>query len=273
MKTNLSQIGEFGLIDRIRKKVRTFQNVYVGIGDDAALLKEEKGLSLLTMDLMVEGVDFSFRSAQPEEVGRKALAINLSDAAAMGAGPEAALVGLVLPRSTSLKSIDQFYKGLLTLAKKFRVSVVGGDLSRGPAWMISVALFGRVTHGRPVLRSGAKPGDIICVTGALGGAILKKHLHFEPRVHEGKFLAREGVRAMIDVSDGLIQDLEHILWASKVGAKLSLDQIPISKDAWKLAKQNRKRALTRALSDGEDFELLCTVPPAVWKKLERNWKK
>ena len=272
MKKNLSHIGEFGLIERICKKVNVYEKMWTGIGDDAAILKEGKEFSLLAMDLMVEGVDFSFRSATPEEIGRKALAINLSDIAAMGSDPQAVLIGLVMPRTTTLETVDRFYKGFTKLAKKFRVSIVGGDLSHGRLWTVSVAIFGRA-RVKPILRSGAKPGDLICVTGTFGGSILKKHLHFEPRIKEGKFLAQMGAHSMIDVSDGLVQDLQHVLRASKVGAQLWLDRIPISRDAKQLAKGNREKALQRALTDGEDFELLCTISPAAWKQIEQGWTK
>ncbi len=273
MKT-VRSIGEFGLIRRIGKKAPVFRNVLVGIGDDAAVVTPEKGKNLvLASDILVEGVDFDFKTATPEEVGRKAIAINLSDIAAMGAVPQAALVGLCLPPNVSIRKVDRFYSGLNRMAKSFRVSVVGGDISKAPRWMISICLAGSVEHSRAVLRSGAKPGDVICVTGTFGGSILGKHLNFTPRLEEGRFLARFGVNAMIDVSDGLIQDLSQVLEKSKVMANLWPDQVPVSAAAGKLAKKSGFSALRHALTDGEDFELLFTLPRRRLKDLARLWKK
>lgn len=270
----LKQIGEFGLIELIRKKSPVFKSTFVGIGDDAACLAGTgKRFALLSTDVMVEGIDFTFRLATPEQVGRKALAINLSDIAAMGGEPHAALVGLVLPKSATLKSLMRFHQGMSKLARAYRVSLVGGDLSRGPCWVVAVSIYGTVSQGKAVLRSGARPGDLICVTGSFGGSIAKKHLDFAPRIREGQFLAKTGATAMIDVSDGLLQDLEHVLGASKVSADLWLDKIPVSRDAVRLSRGEKQKALKRALTDGEDFELLFTLASSKWETVRRQWKK
>ena len=269
----VSAIGEFGLISRIQKKVRIGKNVILGIGDDAAVLKIGQHEQLLSTDLLVENVDFTFRSAKPEEVGRKALAVNLSDIAAMGGRPEAVVIGLAIPKSASLSQVDRFHRGFIKLANQFKVSVVGGDLSRGPCWMIAVTILGTLPSGKPVLRKGIRPGDLICVTGNLGGSIIKKHLLFNPRVLEGEFLGRFDVHAMIDVSDGLVQDLKHMLCASNVAARIWLDQIPISKDAIRLSRNQHSKALVCALTDGEDFELLFSVSKNQWNRLKTKWQK
>ncbi len=272
MKT-LRALGEFGLIEKLRRKLPCAPPLVCGIGDDAAVLKPSKENQLLTTDLLVEGVDFSFRSATPKEAGRKALAVNLSDIAAMGGEPQTALISLVLPQNAKLRAVDEFFGGIAALAKKFGVSIAGGDLSKGPCWMISVSILGRMNSVKPVLRSGAKAGDLIAVSGTLGGSILGKHLHFDPRVREGQFLARSGANAMIDVSDGLLQDLRHILFRSKTAADLYLEQVPVSEAAFKLAKGNVKQALAHALTDGEDFELLFTVSKNAWASLGKQWSK
>lgn len=261
--TNISHIGEFDLIERIKRRTPKSKNILIGIGDDAAILKKSGRNILLTTDLLVENVDFSFKTAMPEQIGRKALAVNLSDVAAMGGIPKTAVIGLVVPPKTDVNRIERFYQGLLKLAKQFKVSIAGGDLSKGPLWMVSVTLLGEANR-KSILRSGAKAGDLIGVTGKLGGSIRGKHLNFIPRVEEGKFLADSGIHSMIDISDGFLQDLGHILRASKTGALVALDHVPISKDA---------KTLDQALSDGEDFELLFTASPAIWKKLEPKWKK
>ena len=272
MKT-IEKIGEFGLIEFIRKKTSKGKSVLVGIGDDAAIVRASRRYQLFATDLLVENVDFSFRTATPEQIGRKALAINLSDIAAMGGSPESAMVGLVIPRRTKFEVLDQFYRGMLKLAKEFGVSIVGGDLSRGPCWMIAVSIFGNLPFGKGVLRKGARPGDLICVTGDLGGSIARKHLVFVPRVREGRFLAKTGAHAMIDISDGLIQDLTHVLHASKVGGELWLEKIPVSRTADQISRGNAKKALLHALTDGEDFELLFTISERRFKRLKLLWQR
>lgn len=257
---SLKKIGEFGLIDQIAKRIKNSKRVQIGIGDDAALVHNLSEKSLLTTDLLIEGVDFDFKTAAPNQVGHKALAVNLSDIAAMGGVPKFALIGLGVPKNEKLSRIDKFLDGILKIARRFDVDIVGGDLSKAPCWMISVTLIG--TPGpRTVSRSGARAGDLIYVTGSLGGSIAGKHLDFTPRVKEGQWLAGFGATSMIDLSDGLLQDLGHILTKSRLGARINLDSIPAS------------GILNRALTDGEDFELLFTIPQSKQRALEFGWKK
>lgn len=268
-------MNEFAFIEYLRRKIPVSGRVRIGIGDDAAVLDVGKGRRLVvSTDVIVENVDFKLKSLSPEKIGRKALAVNLSDIAAMGASPTAFVISVGKPTRISTTWLKRFYNGLLALAKQYDVPCVGGDFSRSEEFFASVTIFGEVSPHHLVKRSGATPGDWIAVTGALGGSLLHHHHDFTPRVREGIFIAGHITpTAMIDISDGLIQDLVHILKASKVGAVLDLDQIPVSHDAKKMGSGNKAKALLRALSDGEDFELLFTVPP--WQKmmLEKSWAK
>ena len=267
-------MDEFAFIEYLRKKAPCSSRVVIGIGDDAAVLKVSKGKRLVvSSDVIVEGVDFRMKELNPEQVGRKALAVNLSDMAAMGAMPTAFMVNIGKPSRTTSAWLKRFYKGLLALAKQFDVVCVGGDFSKSKEFVASVTIFGEASPGRIVKRSGAKPGDWIAVTGALGGSLSRHHYDFTPRVREGLWLAQNvKPTAMIDISDGLIQDLSHILKSSKVGAVLDLDKIPVSRDARAMSRGNEVQALGRALSDGEDFELLFMVSPTHKVKLEKLWK-
>lgn len=266
--------SEFGLIEMLKKKIPRSLQGQIGIGDDAAVLAGPgRERLLLTTDILVEGVDFKPK-ARPELVGRKALAVNLSDIAAMGGTPSACVVGLGLPRRMSEKYVGRVYGGMTALAKKFGVQIAGGDISRSPVFFISVAMLGKAGANEIITRAGARPGDVIGLTGRLGGSILRRHFLFTPRIAEGRFLAaRFKPHAMIDISDGLVQDLWHILAGSKVSAALDLDRIPVSSDALRLARRNSIKALGHALTDGEDFELLFTLDPRKRERLERRWEK
>jgi len=268
-------MDEFSFIEYLKKKIPKFERVCVGIGDDAAVLSVDTAKKLVvSTDVIVENVDFKVKALSPEKIGRKVLAANLSDMAAMGALPTAFVISVGKPSYITTAWLKCFYKGLLALAKEYGVACVGGDFSSSKEFFASVTIFGEVSLHSLMKRSGAMPGDWIAVTGALGGSILKHHHDFTPRVREGLFLSRQITpTAMIDISDGLVQDLSHVLKASGVGAVLDLDNIPVSRDARKMSEGNEKKSLVRALSDGEDFELLFTVPP--WQKvmLEKIWKK
>jgi len=268
-------MNEFAFIDFLKKKSLRSKGILLGIGDDASVLCVERGKQLVvSTDAIVENVDFILKKLSPEKIGRKVLAINLSDMAAMGANPTAFVIVIGKPRYISTAWLKRFYGGLLKLAKQYDVACIGGDFSSAKEFFASVTILGEVKPGRAVSRAGAKAGDWIGITGKLGGSILRHHYSFSPRVSEGRFLG-EGrwVNSMIDVSDGLIQDLTHILKASNVGAVLDLEKIPVSMDAKKLSKGKKTGALNRALSDGENFELLFTMLPRQKKVFEKNWKK
>jgi len=248
----LQDIGEFGLIRRIAEKKKiSDKDVVVGIGDDTAVLKYKKNLYLLlTTDILIEGVHFN-KKATPFQIGWKALAVNISDIAAMGGIPKYALVSLGLKKNLSLKFVDEIYQGIRSLAKKFRVKIVGGDTVASSKIVINVALTGEVEKKYLTLRKGAKIGDKIYVTGRLGDSISGKHLSFIPRVKEARYLVKNlHPTAMIDISDGLFSDLKRICEASDVGAKIEQKKIPVSREAV---------SLQNALTGGEDFELLFTV--------------
>ena len=258
----ISKLGEFGLIDRIKKSIKTDAAVVKGPGDDCAVIKFSKDKYILfTSDMIVEGVDFTGKD-RPYLVGRKAIAVSVSDIAACAGLPRYCLVSVGMPGNTSVDFIDKLIKGMFHFAKKYGINIVGGDISRARQLTIDVSMLGIVEKKNLALRSGAKIGDIIFVTGKLGGSILGKHLRFTPRLKEARFLVKNfRVNSMIDISDGLTQDLGHILEESSSGAIIYEDLIPISKQA---------RNLNDALYWGEDFELLFTVSAYEAKKLYRK---
>jgi thiamine-monophosphate kinase len=257
--------GEFEFINWIRGRTKAARGVIVGPGDDCAVVGlAEKKIALVTTDMMVEGVDFNLKTATPGHIGYKAMAISLSDIAAMGCEPRFAVAAVNLPRKRSMAFAKALYAGLRAAADPFGVAIVGGDVSssRGEL-VVCTTVFGLEGTHKPVLRKGARPGDLILVTGELGGSILGKHLDFTPRVREGLALNEKyKPTSMIDISDGLLADLGHICDESRAGLEIYEWQIPVSADARKLSKRSGKTPLKHALSDGEDFELLFTLPRA-----------
>ena len=279
-------MNEFELIARLTHSLPANPAVVTGPGDDCAVLDlgiPDK-LVLFKTDAVVEGIHFT-RATPPEKIGRKALARCLSDIAAMAGIPTAALVTIALPKNFDVEFVSQIYAGLNALAERFKVAIVGGETTTNPERiLISIALLGLVERGKQILRSGAQVGDAIFVTGELGGSLAGKHLDFEPRIAEAQWLASHAhIHAMLDLSDGLAGDLRHLLNASGVGAELLKPALPISRDA-KLRARGQVResmadsappkpAALAALTDGEDFELLFTVPSQEAVKLLDAWKK
>ena len=240
----------------------------IGIGDDCASLQLTPGRNcLITTDTLLEGVHFDRKNTSARQIGRKALAVNLSDMAAMAGIPLAAVVTFGLPRDFGQRLAEELYLGLKEIADQFHVAIVGGDTNFSPAGLVvSVTLLGEDTARGPVRRSGALPGDWIMATGSFGGSILGRHLEFSPRVGEARQLhQRYDLHAMIDVSDGLAADLFHILEESHTGAVLEQQAIPISDAAYQMADD--RSALKHALGDGEDFELLIVLAPEEGKRL------
>jgi thiamine-monophosphate kinase len=227
---------------------------------------------ILTTDHLVEGVHFDLKEARPSAVGRKVMACNLSDIAAMGCRPVAATVTVAVPPHVTLADLRAVHRGMRRVSDPFGVAIVGGDTSRSPRdLVIGVTLVGETKGLRPVLRSGARVGDSILVTGRLGGSRLGRHLRFVPRVSEGwRLNHRYRIHAMIDLSDGLGIDLSRLLRASGVGAILEARRIPIAPAARRMAAESGRSALEHALGDGEDFELLFTTSEAEARRIEAD---
>lgn len=236
----------------------------LGLGDDAAVLDlGNQPQCVATADLITEGVDFRLGETSAERIGRKALAVNLSDMAAMAARPLAAVVALALPRAGALDLAIALYQGILPLAEQFHTAIAGGDTNTwdGPL-AIGITLIGQRTDRGVLRRDGARPGDAIVVSGEFGGSILGKHFDFDPRVNEALLLnERYDLHAGMDVSDGLSLDLSRLCRASGCGAVVDLAAIPIAAAARELTRSSgaQASALDRALSDGEDFELLMAL--------------
>ena len=271
-------MNEFELIARLTQSLPTNEAVVVGAGDDCAVLDfglRDKWL-LFKTDAVVEGVHFT-PDTPPGKIGRKALARCLSDIAAMAGTPAAALVTIGLPRKFDVRFVEALYGGMSALAEKCGVAIVGGETTANPERaLVSVALLGTVARGKPVLRSGAKAGDAIFVTGELGGSRAGRHLEFEPRLAEARWLVKHfAIHAMIDLSDGLAGDLRHLLKASGVGAELLKTAVPVSRAAKLQARHGppARPAFAAALADGEDFELLFTMASRDAVKLLDAWKK
>jgi thiamine-monophosphate kinase len=281
----IEEIGEFGLIRRIRKKTPLkVPGIVMGIGDDSAVFKTNPGkLVLATCDMLVERVHFDLNFFTFFQVGKRAMALNLSDIAAMGGVPRYALVSLGLPKKTKVEFIDDLYRGMKNLGSKFAVEIIGGDTVESPEGIVlNLTLWGEVERNFLVLRSGAKVGDSILVTGTLGDSraalallksglrikgsgfrrIVKKYLTPAPRVKEARSIVRHrGATSMTDSSDGLSQEISHLTSASKVGAEIWMDKIPLSLSAIKAARVLRKDPLDFAFYGGEDLELIFTAPP------------
>ncbi len=290
----VSQVGEFGLIDLLQKEAEAAQdkaqpawkNLIIGIGDDAAAWRCARPVQVATVDTLVEGIDFTRQIIPWEDIGWRSMAANLSDIAAMGSAPRYALVSLGLPDDTDAEDIVRLYRGMTELARQHGTAIVGGDISGAPVIVITITIMGD-SAGDLLTRSAAKPGDKVAVTGYLGAAAAglevllgKKTLPANevaplrqafarpvPRVVEGQALVASGVRCGMDISDGLVADLGHICEMSRVGARVEVDRVPVhpAVRAW-----FGERALSLALSGGEDFELLFTAGADTIKEVKNK---
>ena len=276
---DISDLGEFGLIERLRAALPapTSDRLIVGIGDDAAVWRNGGAYTIATTDTMVAGVHFLPDAVAWRDVGWKALAVNVSDVAAMGGTPAFALVTLCLPPDTPVDAVDALYAGLRECAEAYGVAIAGGDIVSAPVVAITVALNGDAAvdaGGAPLLlrRGAAQVGDVVAVTGVLGGSggglralveratptratrrLIERHMRPQPRIDAGRAAIAAGIACGIDISDGLAQDLGHICEASRAAAELRLDRIPLDPD---LAATWPDDAVTMAATGGEDYELL-----------------
>ncbi len=267
MKT-IADIGEIALVERIKSFLPDLHDLSIKAGDDCAVVKSAPNSDLvLASDPVIAGVHFS-DDAEPYDIGHKAVGRVLSDFAAMGAEPKWILINLVAPPETDINIIDEIYRGANELLARFGAAIVGGDVARGDKLELHVFGTALVPVGEAISRNGAGTGDWLFVTGILGGSIVGHHLDFEPRIEQGVWL-RNRVTAMMDISDGLILDLQRMLKMSGVGCKLDVSKVPISPDAAEM--NDGKSSLEHALSDGEDFELLFTVTDAEKDKFIVSW--
>ncbi|UCF71888.1 MAG: thiamine-phosphate kinase [Deltaproteobacteria bacterium] len=287
-----SEIGEFGFIESIKKEcVTSLKGVIKGIGDDCAVFGPYSGrLLLFTTDMLVEDIHFVRDTITPYQLGWKAIAVNLSDIAAMGGKPLFILISLAIPVEMDVELIQDFYKGMKDICRHYKVDIVGGDTVASPDTLtINVSLIGEVKENEILYRSGARPGDKIFLTGAvgdssaglkilkneisppdsIGGHFIKAHNEPKPLIETGRIIATSRLAsAMIDLSDGLLSDLGHICKESGVGAILFRSKIPLSSQLKSLASIANFNPLDLALSGGEDYVLLLTVPEAKIQDLD-----
>lgn len=292
---NLDRLGEFGLIARFQSRIRNRSpRIVKGIGDDCAVFSQPGGNYLVvSTDALIESVHFDLKTHTPEQLGWKTVAVNVSDIAAMGATPRFAVITLCLPQSTRVAFLDRLYKGLGRACEAFGVDLVGGDTVASPRHlMINLTIFGETHKKRLFTRQGARPGDAVMVTGTLGDSalglklltsprkrwrgravdrkkLMRRHLEPEPRLEEAKRLAKSKwkVTSMIDISDGLAQDLNHLLAPGALGAELWEAALPTSKPFENVCLANKLDPCKLMLEGGEDYELLFTLNSEDAKKL------
>jgi thiamine-monophosphate kinase len=263
---NLRGLGEDRLLRHLLSRLSLANAVVHGPGDDCAVVepRDRRNFLVLKTDCVVAGVHF-LPTANTFDIGWKAMMRPLSDFAATSAVPQFALITLIAPEQTKVEWVDGLYRGLRRAAKRFKVSIVGGEMSSTPGPVaISVSVVGFVERDRCILRRGGKAGDDLFVTGQLGGAVNQKHLQFIPRIVESRWLTENfSVHAMMDLSDGLGADLPRLARASRVGFAIEMDNLPLTRGA----------KIDDAISEGEDYELLFAISPRERTRLEREWRK
>jgi thiamine-monophosphate kinase len=288
----LKDLGEFGFIDKIKLNalIRKYQGL-VGIGDDCALFKVTEGMSvLMTTDMLVERVHFLRDIMTPYQIGYKSLAVNLSDIAASGGIPKEAFISIAVPEDVSVEDLMEIYRGMKELASGFDVNITGGDTTGSlQDLIINIAVTGEVEADLVLYRSGAKEGDLICVTGCLGDSgagldiilhrrdemsnfphLINQHFMPLPHIEQGRIIAQSRLaHAMMDISDGLASDIRHICNASELGAVIYENQLPLSENFMKYVTQFKKDLLKTAIGIGEDYNLLLTVPPGNFDALKK----
>ncbi len=264
-------MNELALVDWLQKRIAGAPDVLLGPGDDCALVDPQgAGALAITTDTLLEGAHFR-PDDDPRAVGEKALAASLSDLAAMGCRPRWCVAGVGCRRGAAADWAERFADGVLACAARHGIALVGGDVTLGDGPVsITVTAVGSPFPGGPVRRAGARAGDVLAVTGRLGGSLAGRHLSFTPRLRESEHLCAAGaVHAMMDLSDGLALDLRRLCRASGVGAVVEAAALPVHDDA-RTAADGRSPAL-HALTDGEDFELLCAVAADRWTELAAGW--
>lgn len=292
-RTELSELGEFGLIDHLTKNIKIKDKFVVkGVGDDTAVLDAGDHFLLATKDLLIEGIHFDMAYTPLKHLGYKSVVVNLSDIAAMNGTPKQILIGIAVSNRYSVEALSEFYEGIYAACERYGVDMVGGDTTSSPSGLfISITALGTVKKGEVTFRSQAKENDLICVSGDLGGAymgllllerekevfkkdpsmqpdlrghdyILQRQLKPEPRFDVLEQLRKAGIKpnAMIDISDGLASEILHICKGSKAGCNLYEDKIPIDPATAMIAEEFNIQPITAAMNGGEDYELLFTVP-------------
>ncbi len=284
----MSKLGEFELIKQIRTSFPAPQHI-TGIGDDCAVIPQQEGYeTLVSTDMLMEGVHFLIEDVNPYQLGWKSAAVNFSDIAAMGGEPIGSFLAFSLPKSLSDEWVSKFMEGYQAISKQFNFPLLGGDTTSSlDRLCVCVTVLGKTSKNKARLRTDAKPGDLICVTGTLGDSaggldvilnkrvrnedeqwLLDRHYLPTPRIPEGIELAKtEGVHAMMDISDGIGSDLRHILEESHVGAEITVNAIPLSEQLCRYCKKNTLDAIQLATCGGEDYELLFTITEDAERKI------
>lgn len=301
--TSIAELGEFGLIDRLTEKIRLINKSTIkGVGDDAAILEFVEKQVVVSTDLLTEGIHFNLMYVPLQHLGYKAVAVNVSDICAMNAVPRQITVSIALSSKFSVEAVEEIYKGIYTACERYGVDLVGGDTTSSLTGLtISVTVIGEVERGKAIFRSGAKPNDLLCLTGDLGGAfmglqllerenevfkvnpkvqpqldgydyILQRQLRPEARVDMIEIFRKTGVQptSMIDISDGLSSEILHLCKNSGVGCNLYEEKVPLDFQTKKMAEELNINPLVAALNGGEDYELLFTIPQADFDKIKND---
>lgn len=293
----LEEIGEFGLIERFKPLFSGFSEGYdkpLGIGDDCAVIPAGAEDFLFTTDMLMDGIHFILSEVDGFMLGWKSLAVSVSDVAAMGGSGVGSFLSIAIPDGLDVEFIDEFMRGYKSCSDKFGIPLLGGDTTRSASGLaINVGVLGKCAHGAAVLRSGARVGDAVCVTGCLGDSaaglklvlnhkassvsddagryLLDRHYLPMPRVDEGSFLADSGVHSMMDISDGVASDLRHIMKSSSVGAEIDLDLVPLSDELKQYSSVMEYDPVSLALTGGEDYELLFTMSSDAFNMLNASF--
>lgn len=282
---------EFSFINQIKPKTSFQHNLITGIGDDAAIIQQQPEMEqIICMDTMVESVHFTSQTMSPFQIGYKALAVNISDIAAMGGIPTFYLVSIAIPAHWPERDLLSIYEGMAKIANKYHMDLIGGDtVSTSHALTITVTVLGEIENGKHLLRSHAKDGDLVFVTGTLGDSaagldlllhkgkdyqykefeqyLVKRHQYPEPRVEVGRILSNLTMASLNDVSDGIASEANEIAEASQVMITIDRDSVPISQQ---LKQYDEQRSIDLALYGGEDYELIGTMPEANWKTIKKQ---